>query len=140
MTEDNTAQLTAEIVSAYVARNSVTTAGLSDLIASVADSITRLSERKDAEVVPQKPAVSIKKSITPDFIVSLEDGKRYRTLKRHLTKHGMTPDEYRAKWGLPSDYPMTAPSYKERRSALAKMHGLGKKPVARAKARRGKSA
>lgn len=75
-----------------------------------------------------KPAVPIRKSVTPEFIVCLEDGKRYKSLKRHLASHfGLTPDEYRAKWGLPADYPMTAPNYSARRSALARQNGLGRK-------------
>ena len=89
-----------------------------------------------AEVEPQKPAVPIKKSVTPDYIISLEDGRKFKSLKRHLmTSYGMTPDEYRAKWNLPSDYPMVAPSYSATRSELAKTIGLGRKPAEKPKGR-----
>ncbi len=83
----------------------------------------------ESEVAPEPtklvPPVSIKKSVTDDYLISLEDGQQYQSLKRHLSKHGLTPEEYRAKWGLPHDYPMTAPGYSARRSALAKSLGLG---------------
>ena len=120
---------TAEIVSAYVSKNPIPTNGLSALIASVHQSLTGLVDGPK-EVEPElTPAVPIKKSIQQDHIVCLEDGKKFKSLKRHLGVHyGLTPDEYRKKWNLPPDYPMVAPSYAAARSALAKEMGLGRKP------------
>lgn len=133
-------ELTADIVSAYVGGNAVPLSELPKLIASVADSFRRVGQRPKA--VPQEPlqpAVSIKKSITPSYLISLEDGKKYQTLKRHLGKLGLTPDLYRAKWGLPFDYPMVAPEYSAKRSAIAKSQGLGKGPTAKPKKRKAKA-
>jgi predicted transcriptional regulator len=140
MTEKNDFQieLTADVVAAYVKNNPVPVSALPDLIASVAASLNGLiSGAAPAEVVePQNPAVPIKKSVTPDYIISLENGKRFKSLKRHLmTSYGMTPDEYRAKWNLPRDYPMVAPNYAASRSALAKTMGLGRKPGEKPKAK-----
>jgi len=105
------------------------------LIATVADSINRLSGSIPAEPDKPVPAVPIKKSITRDYLINLEDGKKYKSLKRVLaTRHGLTPDEYRTKWGLPSDYPMVAPGYSAARSELAKQMGLGRKPGQKAPA------
>lgn len=126
-------ELTASIVSAYVSKNSVPVAGLPDLVASVHASLQKLAGSPEPEPTPLTPAVPIKKSVTPDYIVSLEDGRKFKSLKRHLSAHyGMTPDEYRAKWNLPSDYPMVAPNYAATRSALAKTMGLGRKTGAKA--------
>lgn len=126
-------ELTASIVSAYVSKNSVPVAGLPDLVASVHASLQKLAGSPEPEPAPLTPAVPIKKSVTPDYIVSLEDGRKFKSLKRHLSAHyGMTPDEYRAKWNLPSDYPMVAPNYAATRSALAKTMGLGRKPGTKA--------
>ena len=124
--------LTTEIVCAYVRQNSVPMAELPSLIRTVYQSVTGLgSETSTAPAAePLKPAVPIKKSITDEFIISLEDGRKLKSLKRYLTKLGMTPADYRAKWGLPADYPMVAPSYAAQRSALAKTLGLGRKPKA----------
>lgn len=124
--------LAADIVSAYVAKNAVPISELPSLIASVHSALRHAAdgsaERPKEEL---HPAVPIKKSITPDFLISLEDGKRYKSLKRHLrTSYNLTPDQYRAKWGLPSDYPMVAPNYAKARSALAKTMGLGQKRAA----------
>jgi predicted transcriptional regulator len=125
-------ELTASIVSAYVSKNSVPVAGLPDLVASVHASLQKLATVAEPEPVQATPAVPIKKSVTPDYIISLEDGRKFKSLKRHLSAHyGMTPDEYRAKWNLPSDYPMVAPNYAATRSALAKTMGLGRKPGAK---------
>jgi predicted transcriptional regulator len=139
MTEKNELQieLTADVVAAYVKNNPVPASALPELIASVAASLSGLIDGvRPSEVEPQKPAVPIKKSVTPDYIVSLEDGKQFKSLKRHLkTSYGMTPDEYRAKWNLPSDYPMVAPNYSASRSALAKTMGLGRKPAEKPKKR-----
>ena len=120
-------QLTAEIVSAYVSNNSVPTGDLSGLINQVHSALTRVSSgQADLSSEPLKPAVSVKKSITADHIVCLEDGKKFKSLKRHLrTQYNMTPEQYREKWALPADYPMVAPNYAAARSQLAKQMGLG---------------
>jgi predicted transcriptional regulator len=122
--------LTADIVAAFVQNNSVTVDGLPDLISSVNATLSGLGKPAAVEEPVQKPAVNPKRSVFPDYIVSLEDGKQYKTLKRHLAGHGMSPAEYRAKWNLAADYPMVAPSYSATRSALAKSIGLGRKPAA----------
>ena len=117
----------ADIVAAYVANNSIRPTDLPDLIKAVHTSIELLARGKampDPIIAPE-PAISIKKSITPDHLICLDDGKKFTSLRRHLGKLGMTPDEYRAKWGLPKDYPMVAPSYSAKRSELAKSSGLG---------------
>jgi predicted transcriptional regulator len=120
-------ELTAEIVSAYVSNNPVPAADMPGLINQVHTALTRISAgHADAQPEPLKPAVSVKKSITPDYIVCLEDGKKFKSLKRHLrTQYNMTPEQYRDKWGLPPDYPMVAPNYAAARSQLAKQMGLG---------------
>jgi MucR family transcriptional regulator, transcriptional regulator of exopolysaccharide biosynthesis len=120
-------ELTAQIVSAYVGNNSVPSQDLSALINQVHSALTRVSSgQADAPSEPLRPAVSVKKSITPDHIVCLEDGKKFKSLKRHLrTQYNMTPEQYREKWGLPPDYPMVAPNYAAARSQLAKDMGLG---------------
>jgi predicted transcriptional regulator len=119
-------ELTAHVVSSYVAHNAVHRADLPTMIASVYGALQGLgTPGKLAEPAKQQPAVSIKKSVTPDFLISLEDGKPYKSLKRHLTKLGTTPAAYREKWGLPRDYPMVAASYAKRRSELARSIGLG---------------
>ena len=124
--------LTSEIVSSHVANNSVSLADLPDLIQSVFSKLTDLAEGQIAEVAELVPAVPIKKSITPDYIYCLEDGKKLKMLKRHLmTAYGLTPEEYRARWGLKPDYPMVAPNYAKKRQDLAKKIGLGRKPRAR---------
>jgi predicted transcriptional regulator len=123
--------LTADIVSAYVSNNVISVEDLNGLIQSTFAAPTGLSDPSAIVIVEnkQKPAVSIKKSISDDYIICLEDGRKFKSLKRHLrTKYNMSPDQYRAKWGLPKDYPMTAPSYAERRSNLAKAAGLGRVP------------
>jgi len=119
--------LVAGIVSAYVAHNSVPTSELPALIASTHAALLGLGKDPVAPVEDKPvPAVSVKKSITADFLVCLEDGKKFKSLKRHLrTQYNMSPEEYRTKWGLPVDYPMVAPSYAEARSQLAKKMGLG---------------
>ncbi|KMO31309.1 MucR family transcriptional regulator [Methylobacterium tarhaniae] len=117
--------LTADIVSAYVANNSVTAHDLPTLIASTHAALTRLGAPAEPEPVKLEPPVPIRRTVTPDHIISLEDGRPYKTLKRHLAGRGLTPDEYRAKWGLPRDYPMVAANYAAQRSELAKSAGLG---------------
>ncbi|MBF6603950.1 MAG: MucR family transcriptional regulator [Sphingorhabdus sp.] len=119
--------LTSDIVSAHVANNNVAVSDLPMIIKNVHEALSGLSG-KSAEQVALEPAVPIKSSIKPDYIVCLEDGKKLKMLKRHLMTHyGMTPDEYRLKWGLPRDYPMVAPNYAEQRRKLAKAIGLGRK-------------
>jgi predicted transcriptional regulator len=121
--------LSGEIVRAYVSHNSVTTTDVPKLIADVHAALQRLASPTTAEAPSSPiPAVSIRKSVTPEFIVCLEDGKKFKSMKRHLSQLGMTPDEYRSKWGLPADYPMVAPNYSATRSALAKSAGLGRRP------------
>ncbi len=124
--------LTSDIVAAHVSNNSVAVDDLASLITSVYGALASLG---DAAVVPEvlpEPAVSIRSSVKPDFIVCLEDGKKLKMLKRHLMTHyNMTPDQYRTRWNLPADYPMVAPNYAEKRRELAKKIGLGRKPGAR---------
>jgi predicted transcriptional regulator len=118
-------EMAADIVAAYVSANDVAADKVPDLIRTVYSALEASSAVQPVQA-PLEPAVPIKKSITPDFIVCLEDGKRFRSLKRHLrTKFNLTPEEYRAKWGLPADYPMVAPSYAQARSKLAIDMGLG---------------
>ena len=123
--------LTADIVAAHVSNNRVDPAGLPGLIAAVHASLAGLGTAPEQAVVEQAPAVSVRSSIKPDYLVCLEDGIKLKMLKRHLMTHyQMTPAQYRTKWKLPSDYPMVAPSYAERRRALAMQIGLGRKPKA----------
>ncbi len=127
--------LTAEIVSAYLSNNAVPASDIPALINQVHTALTRVGGGAgDAPAEPLKPAVSVKKSITPEFIVCLEDGKKFKSLKRHLrTQYNMTPEQYREKWSLGSDYPMVAPNYAAARSQLAKQMGLGQQRRRRAK-------
>ena len=125
--------LTADIVSAHVSNNSVAVSDLPLLINNVHSALRDLDEANAPEEKPE-PAVSIRSSIKPDYIVCLEDGKKLKMLKRHLMTHyGMTPDDYRQKWGLAADYPMVSPNYAEQRRKLAKKIGLGRKPGSRNK-------
>jgi len=123
----NFIELTASIVSAYLSNNPTPATEIPNLISQVHAALLRVSTvRTDSPLEPAKPAVSIKKSMTPEYLVCLEDGKRFKSLKRHLrTQYGMTTEQYRDKWGLPADYPMVAPNYAVARSALAKKMGLG---------------
>lgn len=126
-TLDRRVELTADVVSAYVSHNPVPSADLPSLINEVYAALVSAGAR-EVEPAALRPAVPIKRSVTPDYIISLEDGKKFKSLKRHLmTRYGMTPEDYRAKWGLPADYPMVAPNYAAARSALAKSTGLGRK-------------
>ncbi|MEP9387726.1 MucR family transcriptional regulator [Mesorhizobium sp. KR9-304] len=130
-------ELTAGIVSAYVANNSVPVAKLAELIATVHTAVSGLSLPATLTVDVPTPAVNPKRSLHADYIVCLEDGKRFKSLKRHLSTHfNLTPEEYRSKWGLPHDYPMVAPNYAAARSELAKQTGLGRKPAPKVKAKR----
>jgi predicted transcriptional regulator len=123
--------LTADIVSAYVSKNSVPVAELATLLGSVHTALKSLGTPPAPEPEKLTPPVPIRKTITPDHIISLEDGKAYKSLKRHLTTRGLTPDQYRQKWGLPHDYPMVAANYAAQRSELAKSIGLGQQRKAR---------
>ena len=128
--QDSLIELTAEIVSAYVSNNSVASGDVSNLINDVHSALNRTASGAslEPEPEPQKPPVPIRKSVTPDYIVCLEDGKKFKSLRRHLRAHyDLSPEEYRHKWGLPSDYPMVAPNYAKARSRLAKQMGLGQK-------------
>jgi predicted transcriptional regulator len=120
-------EMTADIVSAYVGNNSVATGDLPALIQGVHRALAGVTTSSEpAEAAPKEPAVPVRKSITPDFLICLEDGRKFKSLKRHLrTKYNMSPEEYRSKWGLPKDYPMVAPNYAKARSDLAKQMGLG---------------
>ncbi|MEO6340019.1 MAG: MucR family transcriptional regulator [Caulobacteraceae bacterium] len=121
-------EMTADIVAAYVSNNSVTAADLPAVIQQVHRALAGVVDGATAQepAPPATPAVSVKKSITPDFLICLEDGRKFKSLKRHLrTKYDMSPEQYRAKWNLPKDYPMVAPNYAQARSALAKQMGLG---------------
>ncbi|WP_350333358.1 MucR family transcriptional regulator [Coralliovum pocilloporae] len=124
---DHLIELTADIVSAYVSNNAVASADLPGLITEVHAALERtVGVEEEPEPEPLRPAVSIRKSINPDYIICLEDGKKFKSLKRHLRTHyNMSPEEYREKWGLPTDYPMVAPNYAAARSELAKKMGLG---------------
>src|SRR5262245_23556735 len=128
--KSNLLELTANIAAAYVGNNTVAQADLPKLIANIYQSLVAAphsgTENKAAETAELKPAVPVRKSITPDYIICLEDGKKFKSLKRHLrTHHDLSPEQYREKWGLPVDYPMVAPNYAEARSSLAKKIGLG---------------
>jgi predicted transcriptional regulator len=132
---NNHIELAAEIVSAYVSNNSVPASELATLLGDIHSAIVRVSTGT-AVVVPEvaKPAVSPKKSITNDYIICLEDGRKFKSLKRHLrTQYNMSPEQYREKWSLPADYPMVAPAYAKARSALAKQMGLGQQRRRRSK-------
>jgi predicted transcriptional regulator len=124
-TDINFTELTAHVVSAYVANNALHRSDLPSVIETVHMALQGLANPKAQEPAKPQPAVSIRKSVTPSAIISLEDGKPYKSLKRHLTRLGMTPAEYREKWGLPKDYPMVSPDYAKQRSELAKSIGLG---------------
>lgn len=128
MVDDNLLNLTADIVAAHVSNNSVGASELPKLIGSVFGALNNVLNPEPVPEGKATPAVSVRSSIKPDYLVCLEDGKRLTMLKRYLsTNFSLTPDEYRAKWGLPKDYPMVAPNYAERRRALAHAIGLGRK-------------
>ena len=141
MSEDETknmfTELTADIVAAYVANNPVPAHGLAELIATVHTAVSSLSQPAAPRTETPVPAVNPKRSIHAEYIISLEDGRKFKSMKRHLGLLGMTPDEYRTKWNLPRDYPMVAPNYAAARSELAKKIGLGRKPKVLVKNARG---
>src|SRR5438067_4663430 len=126
--EDELLRMTAEVVSAYVSNNTLGTGQLADVIQAVYNSLRGLDGHvAEAPAEPLRPAVPVRKSVTPEFLICLEDGKKLKMLKRHLrSTYNLTPDEYRAKWNLPPDYPMVAPKYAEQRSEFAKKIGLGR--------------
>ena len=135
MADHNLTELTADIVSNYVGANKVSPDQIADLIQTTYAALRDVASGASAAVsdpVKLTPAVPVKKSITPDYLISLEDGRKYKSLKRHLrTAYNLSPEEYRAKWNLPKDYPMVAPAYAASRSALAKSMGLGRGGVQR---------
>ena len=135
MTQTNNIELAADIVSAYVSNNSVPAGDLPALISEVYNALLRVGVGAvAAPAEPPKPAVAVKRSVTNDYIVCLEDGKKFKSLKRHLrTQYGLSPEDYREKWGLPADYPMVAPNYAKARSNLAKQMGLGQQRRRRGK-------
>jgi predicted transcriptional regulator len=149
-TSPNFVELAADIVSAYVSNNSVPSADLPMLLNSIYAALTKTAQGESQESEAQLvPAVPVKRSITPDYLVCLDDGKKFKSLKRHLrTTYDLSPEQYRAKWGLPADYPMVAPNYAKARSELAKTMGLGQQrkktvaaqPATPAKGRRAKAA
>ena len=126
--EEELLRMTTEVVAAYVSNNTLATGQLPDVITSVYGCLLGLDKTQaEAKGPTLRPAVPVRKSIAPDYLICLEDGKKLKMLKRHLrSTYGMTPDQYRAKWGLPADYPMVAPNYAEQRSAFAKKIGLGR--------------
>lgn len=133
-------RLTADVVAAYVRNNSVATGDLPGVISTVHNTLTQLDGGQAARRQTLKPAVPIRKSVTPDYIVCLEDGKKLKMLKRHLrTSYDMTPDQYRAKWQLGAEYPMVAPNYAKRRSDFAKKIGLGHNARRRRRAEGGRA-
>ncbi len=144
----DTLHLATEIVAAYVSNHNVAAEKLPALLQDVHDAVRALARGGTASAGSQEPAVPVKKSVTPDFIICLEDGKRLKMLKRYLrTQYDLSPEDYRRKWGLPADYPMVAPNYSKRRSQFAKDIGLGtartgsgRKPAAKRRARVRKAA
>lgn len=128
LSRDNLLRMTTKVVTAYVGNNTISDGQIPDVIQVVYGSLEGLLNGSNEAQTKRKPAVPIKRSITPDHIICLEDGKKLKMLKRYLrTTHGMSPDEYRTKWGLSADYPMVAPNYAKQRSAFAKEIGLGKR-------------
>jgi len=139
VSRDDVLRMAVDVVAAYLGNNQVPTGQISAIIRSVFDSLSRLEgSAPEGRAEPLRPAISVRKSVTPDYIICLEDGKKLKMLKRHLrTTYDMMPEEYRAKWNLPPDYPMVAPSYAKQRSEFAKKIGLGRK--AGKKGRRGRN-
>ncbi|MGH7074317.1 MAG: MucR family transcriptional regulator [Stellaceae bacterium] len=139
-TDEELLRMTAEVVAAYVRNNPVATSQLGEVIGSVYGSLRSLEAKPETSEEPRRPAVSIRRSINPDYLICLEDGKKLKMLKRHLrSTYNLTPDAYRQKWGLAPDYPMVAPNYAEARSAFAKKIGLGRvggRPAAKRPGRR----
>ncbi|MFQ5535388.1 MAG: MucR family transcriptional regulator [Sphingomonadales bacterium] len=125
-------RMTVDIVSAYVSNNNVEADQVAEVIETIHTTLNKLLQPAEEMPAPQKPAVSVRRSVTPDYIVCLEDGRKLKMLKRYLrSRYGLSPDEYRQKWGLAADYPMVAPNYAAQRSRFAKEIGLGRKPGGR---------
>jgi predicted transcriptional regulator len=137
-TNDVLLESACKIIAAYVRNNHIALAELPVMIRNIHNTLGALGSGQNADApTPQKPAVSVRKSINPDYIVCLEDGKKLKMLKRYLrTRYHMSPEEYRAKWGLPADYPLVAPNYAARRSEFAKKIGLGRRPSSPPKRRK----
>ncbi len=138
ISRDDVLRMAVDVVAAYLSNNQVAAGQIPEVIHSIFNSLTTL-EAPPSEPLsePQKPATPVRKSVTPDYIICLEDGKKLKMLKRHLrTTYNMTPEEYRAKWNLPADYPMVAPNYARQRSEFAKQIGLGRKARERVRPRR----
>lgn len=133
-------EVAADVVVAFVANNSLPIGELPALIQTVLGTVVRLASAADIPAIPKEPVVPIRKSITPDYLICLEDGKKLKTLKKHLAGLGLTPAQYREKWKLPADYPMVAPNYAAQRSALAKKLGLGQLRPKALRGRRPKAA
>ena len=130
MAMSDSVKLAAQVVAAYISNNPVPKSDLPDLILAVHSSLTKLGgepEHALAQADAKPPAVTIRRSVTPDYLICLEDGKRFKSLRRHLGLHGLTPEQYREKWKLRSDYPMVAPNYAAQRSVLARKIGFGQK-------------
>ncbi len=130
MAIQDSVELAAKVVAAYTSNNPLPKSELPDLILSVHSAVERLGKKTETGVAQAEvklPAVSVRRSVTPDYLICLEDGKQFRSMRRHLKLLGLTPEQYREKWNLPSDYPMVAPNYAAQRSALAKKLGLGRK-------------
>jgi predicted transcriptional regulator len=130
MAMSNSVELAAQVVAAYISNNNLPKSDLPDFILAVHSSVVKLGsepERALPQAEAQTPAVPIRRSVTPDYLICLEDGKKFKSLRRHLGALGLTPEQYRVKWKLPPDYPMVAPNYAAHRSALAKKLGLGQK-------------
>lgn len=138
----STIEMTTDVVAAYLSNNPVDAAALPELIRSVHQALSAAANgAAEPAAAPLEPAVPVKRSINPDYLVCLEDGRKFKSLKRHLrTQYSLTPDEYRTKWGLPKDYPMVAPSYAQARSALARQMGLGQGGRQPSKNRKAKAA
>ncbi len=140
VSRDDILRMAVDVVAAYVSKNALPAGQIPEIIQTVFNSLSSLeSSAQEVKSEAPRPAVPVRKSVTPDHIVCLEDGKKLKMLKRHLrTTYNMTPDEYRAKWGLPADYPMVAPNYAAQRSDFAKKIGLGRKPSEPARSRKGR--
>jgi len=137
--KDKLLELTADIVSAYVGNNTMPTSDLAKLVQDVSSAISRLAPSSAPEQEPRRPAVNPKRSMHDDYMICLEDGRKFKSLKRHLmAHHSLTPEQYRSKWGLAADYPMVAPTYAAKRSELAKEVGLGRKPSRKPRTRKKK--
>ena len=137
LSNEDALHMATEVVTSYLSNNLVQRDQLTDILKDVHRTLVELSSQSGPKTSAQAPAVPIKRSITPDYIICLEDGNKLKMLKRYLrTRYDLTPDEYRARWGLPYDYPMVAPNYSKRRSEFAKDTGLGKKPTGRGRGRK----